>query len=51
MNSGAFLQAEWRIRCMNPPREDTQDHDMFISLTGALLVIANSRIDKGKARK
>ena len=36
---------------MTPPREDAQDHDIFISLTGALYVIVNSRKDKGKALK
>ena len=32
-----------------PPREDAQDHDMFILLT--LYVIVNSRKDKGKEIK
>ena len=36
---------------MTPSREDAQDHDIFISLTGALYVIVNSRKDKGKALK
>ena len=30
------------------PKEDAQDHDIFISLTGALYVVVNSRKDKGK---
>ena len=47
--SRAFLQAEGGIRSMNPPGEDAQDHDIFISLTGALYVIVKSRKDKGKA--
>ena len=51
IRSRAFLQAEGGIRSMNPPREDTQDHDIFISLTGTLYVIVNSRKDKGKAFK
>ena len=46
----AFLQAERGCHIMNP-REDAQDHDIFISLTGALYVIVNSRKDKGKALK
>ena len=29
------------------PKEDAQDHDTFISLTGTLYVIVNSRKDKG----
>ena len=36
---------------MDPPRKDAQDHDIFISLTGALYVIWNSRKGKGKALK
>ena len=47
----AFLQAEGGCHIMTPPREDAQDHDIFISLTGALYVIVNSRKDKGKALK
>ena len=31
--------------------EDAQDHDIFISLTGALYVTVNSQKDKGKALK
>ena len=47
----AFFQAEVGAHIMNPPREDTQDHDIFISLTGALYAIVNSQKDKGKALK
>ena len=36
---------------MDSLREDAQDHDIFISLTGTLYVIVNSRKDKGKALK
>ena len=36
---------------MDPHREDAQDHNIFISLTGALFVTVNSRKDKGKALK
>ena len=36
---------------MDPPREDAQDHDIFISLTGAIYVVVNSRKDKGKVLK
>ena len=36
---------------MDPPKEDAQDHDIFISLTGALYVIVNSRKYKGKVLK
>ena len=46
-----FLQAEGGIRSMDPPEEDAQDHDFFISLTGALYVTVSSRKDKGKALK
>ena len=45
------MQAERGIRSMDPLREDAQDHDIFISLTGALYIIVNSRKDKGKALK
>ena len=46
-----FLQAEGSVHIMNVAREDAQDHDIFISLTGALYVIVNYRNDKGKALK
>ena len=36
---------------MDLPREDANDHDIFISLTGALYVTVNSRKDKGKVLK
>ena len=36
---------------MDPPKEYAQDHDIFISLTGALYVTVNSRKDKGKMLK
>ena len=36
---------------MGTPREDTQDHEIFISLTGVLYVTVNSRKDKDKALK
>ena len=36
---------------MTLPREDAQDHDIFISLTGVLYVVVNSQEDKGKAFK
>ena len=51
IRSRAFLQAEGGIRSIGPPGEDAQDHDMFISLTGALYVAINSQKDKGKALK
>ena len=35
------------IHSMDHPWEDTQDHDTFISLTGTLCFIVNSRKDKG----
>ena len=31
-----FLQAEGGCHIMKPSREDTQDHDIFVSLTGTL---------------
>ena len=47
----AFLQSGGEIRSVDPPEEDAQDHDFFISLTGALYVTVSSRKDKGKALK
>ena len=44
----AFLQAEVWCHIMKPSREDAQDHDIFISLTGFLSIVGNSRKDKGK---
>ena len=46
-----FLQAGGGCHVMTHPRKDAQDHDIFISLTGALYVTVNSRKDKGKAFK
>ena len=46
-----FLQAEGGVHIMNAAREDAQDHDIFISLTGALYVVVNYQKDKGKALK
>ena len=51
MKSWTFLHAEEWIRSMNPSKEETQDHDMFISLTGILYIIVNSRKDKAKSLK
>ena len=45
------LRAGEGVHIMNPPREDAQDHDIFISLTGTLYVTINSRKDKGKTLK
>ena len=47
IRSLAFLKGGFVARI--PPREDPQDHDIFILLTGALYVTVNSKIDKGKA--
>ena len=47
----AFLQTEGGCHIMTLPREDAQDHYIFISLTGALYVVVNSRKEKGKALK
>ena len=33
IRSQAFLQVEGGTHSMGPPREDAQDHDMFVSLT------------------
>ena len=61
MKSQPFLQTEAVIFSKNtpsplpppilPPKEDAEDHDLFISLTGVLYVIVNSWKDKGKALK
>ena len=51
ITSWAFLQAEGGSIVWTPPREDTQGHDLFISLTDALYVTVNSRKDKGKVLK
>ena len=47
----ASFQAEGGCHNVTSPREDAQDHDIFISLTGTLYVIVNSRKDKDKALK
>ena len=44
----APLQAEGECHVMTPPREDAQDHDIFILLTCALYVVVNFRKDRGK---
>ena len=44
----APLQAEGGCHVMTPPREDAQDHDIFILLTCALYVVVNFRKDRGK---
>ena len=46
----AFLQAEGGCHVITP-REDVQDHDIFISLTGTPYVTLNYRKDNGKALK
>ena len=51
VRSRAFLQAVGGTYSMGPPMEDAQDHDVFISLTGALYIVIKSRKDKGKALK
>ena len=50
-NTRVFLQAEGGIRSMDTPREDAQDHDVFIFLAGTLYFIVKSPKDKGKALK
>ena len=44
----AFLQAEGGVHIMNAPREDAQDHDIFISLTVALYVVVNPQKDRAR---
>ena len=51
IRSQTFLQAKGGIHSKDSPREDAQDHDIFISLTNALYVTVNSRKVKGKALK
>ena len=46
-----FLQTEGGCHIIKPSREDAQDNDIFISLTGALYVVLNSGKDKGKVLK
>ena len=45
------MQAEGESRIMTSPRENSQDHNIFISLTSALYVIVKSRKEKSKALK
>ena len=47
----AVLQVEGGCHNATSPREDAQDHDIFISLTGTLYVIVNSRENKSKVLK
>ena len=47
----ALLKVEWGCHDATLPKEDAQDHDIFISLTGALYAVVNSQKDKGKALK
>ena len=47
----AFLKTKRGCHDATPPREDAQDHDIFISLTGDLYVVVNSQKGKGKALK
>ena len=39
------------VRSTDSPREEAQEPDMFVSLTGALYIIVNSRKDKGRMLK
>ena len=47
----AFLKVEGGCHDATPPKEDAQDCDVFISLTGALYVVVNSQKDRSKALK
>ena len=47
----ALLKVEGGCHDATLPKEDAQDHDIFISLTGALYAVVNSQKDKGKALK
>ena len=49
--TSAFLEAEEGCHIMTPHREDAQDHDIFISVTGALYVVVISQKHKGRALK
>ena len=51
IRSRTSLRVEGGIHSLDSPREDAQDNNIFISLTGALYVTVNSRKDKGKALK
>ena len=46
-----FLHAEGEVHIINTHREGAQDYDIFISLTGVLYIVVNSRKDKGKVLK
>ena len=45
------VKVEGGCHDVTPPREDAQDHVIFISLTGVLYAVVNSQKDKGKALK
>ena len=45
------MKVEGGCHDVTPPREDAQDHVIFISLTGVLYAVVNSQKDKGKALK
>ena len=51
IRSRAFLQTEGGVCSIGPTKENAQDYDIFISLTGALYITVNSRKGKGKALK
>ena len=51
IRSWASLRVEGGIHSTGPSREDVQDPDIFILLTGVLYVTVNSRKDKGKILK
>ena len=51
IRSLAFLQTEGGVCSIGPTKENAQDYDIFISLTGALYITVNSRKGKGKALK
>ena len=44
IRSWTFLQAKGEIHIMDSPREDAQDHDIFISLTDTLYVTVKIKI-------
>ena len=48
---GSFYRFKWGCHNVTSSKEDAQDHDIFISLTGTLYVTVNSQKDKGKALK
>ena len=51
IRSRTFLQTEGGVCSIGPTKENAQDYDIFISLTGALYITVNSRKGKGKALK